>query len=164
MIREMTKEDFAQFWPTFAQVILAQETYAFAPDMDIKQAYDLWCEQPMKTFVFIEEDQVFGSYYIKANAQGPSDHICNCGYMVAEAARGKGVARKMCIHSQTVAVELGFKAMQFNSVVSTNEIAVKLWQSLGYNIIGTIPKAYRHPIHGLVDSYIMHKWLEHNSA
>lgn len=82
--------------------------------------------------------------------------------MVAEAARGKGVAREMCLHSQTIAVELGFKAMQFNSVVSTNEIAVKLWQSLGYNIIGTIPKAYRHRIHGLVDSYIMHKWLEHN--
>ena len=159
MIREINKADFEAFWPTFKQVIAEQETYAFTPDMSFEQSYLLWCQAPQKTFVYIEDGQVLGSYYLKPNAAGPSAHICNCGYMVSNEARGKGVARKMCEHSQKLAIELGYKAMQFNSVVSSNEVAVKLWQKLGYNIIGTIPKAYQHARLGLVDSYIMYKWL-----
>lgn len=159
MIREMTKSDFESFWPTFSAVIQAQETYAFDPNMSLEQAYNLWCESPLKSFVFVENDLVLGSYYIKANAMGPSSHICNCGYMVSSQARGKGIARLMCEHSQEIALELGFSAMQFNSVISTNEVAVKLWQKQGYEIIGTIPKAYDHARLGLVDSYIMFKWL-----
>ncbi|MFC3153264.1 GNAT family N-acetyltransferase [Litoribrevibacter euphylliae] len=161
MIREMTKADFEVFWPTFESVINAQETYAFDPEMSFQQAYDLWCESPLKAFVFVEGDQVLGSYYIKANGMGPSNHICNCGYMVAEAARGKGIARQLCEHSQQVAIELGFKAMQFNSVVSANDVAVALWQKLGFNIVGTIPSAYKHSKLGYVDSYVMHKQLGH---
>lgn len=160
MIREITKEDFEQFWPTFSDVIKAQQTYAFDPDMTFEQSFNLWCEIPLKTYVVVEGEQVLGSYYIKANAMGPSRHICNCGYMVSSEARGKGIARKMCQHSQQVATELGFKAMQFNSVVSTNEVAIKLWQKLGFAIIGTIPNAYQHAELGLVDSYVMYKWLE----
>lgn len=159
MIREMTRSDFDTFWPTFEKVINAQETYAFDPNMNQEQAYQLWCELPLKTFVYVSDGQVLGSYYIKPNAMGPGDHICNCGYMVSEAARGKGIAHKMCEHSQQVAAESGFKAMQFNAVVSTNEVAVKLWQKLGFNIIGTIPSAYRHGRLGYVDSYIMYKPL-----
>ena len=159
MIREITKADFELFWPAFKSVIQAQETYAFDPNMNFDEAYQLWCASPIKTFVFEEGRQILGSYYIKANGAGPSNHICNCGYMVTEFARGKGIAKKLCLHSQQVAVELGFKAMQFNSVVSTNEIAIKLWQKLGYNIIGTIPNAYRHGQLGFVDSYIMYKQL-----
>ncbi len=90
---------------------------------------------------------------------GPSSHICNCGYMVSSEARGKGIARLMCEHSQETALRLGFDTMQFNSVVSTNEVAVKLWEKLGFQIIGTIPKAYKHAHLGLVDSYVMYKWL-----
>lgn len=120
MIREMTRSDFESFWPTFSAVIQAQETYAFDADMTLEQAYHLWCELPLKTYVWEEQGVILGSYYLKANAMGPSRHICNCGYMVAEAARGRGIARALCEHSQRVAVELGFKAMQFNSVVSTN--------------------------------------------
>lgn len=159
MIREMTKEDFAVFWPCFESVIKAQETYAFDPEMNFEEAYQLWCATPLKAFVFVEGGQVLGSYYIRANGMGPSNHICNCGYMVTEAARGKGIARQLCEHSQQIAIELGFEAMQFNSVVSTNAVAVKLWQKLGYQIIGTIPQAYRHKQQGYVDSYIMHKQL-----
>ncbi|KJY93419.1 acetyltransferase [Vibrio neptunius] len=159
MIREIKKADFEQFWPTFSAVIQAQETYAFDPDMTLEQAFILWCETPLKAFAFVENDVVLGTYYIKQNAMGPSSHICNCGYMVSSQARGKGIARLMCEHSQEMALELGFDAMQFNSVVSTNEVAVKLWQKLGFRIIGTIPHAYKHALLGLVDSYVMYKWL-----
>ncbi|MDK1289375.1 GNAT family N-acetyltransferase [Pseudoalteromonas umbrosa] len=159
MIREMTQQDFVTFWPVFKEIILQQETYAYHPNMSQEEAYQIWCAQPLKAFVYVENKQVLGTYYIKANAMGPSDHICNCGYMVSPKARGKGLARKLCEHSQLQAVALGFKAMQFNSVVSSNEIAVSLWKKLGYEVIGTIPNAYRHPHLGFVDSYIMYKWL-----
>jgi ribosomal protein S18 acetylase RimI-like enzyme len=159
MIREITRADFESFWPTFSAVIHAQETYAFDPDMTQEHAFDLWCKSSLQAYVFVMNDVVLGSYYIKPNAMGPSSHICNCGYMVSTEARGKGIARLMCEHSQATALRLGFDAMQFNSVVSTNEVAVKLWEKLGFQIIGTIPKAYKHARLGLVDSYIMHKWL-----
>ena len=159
MIREITKLDFESFWSTFSMVIQAQETYAFDPNMTLEDAYSLWCEMPLKAYVFVENDVVLGTYYIKPNAMGPSSHICNCGYMVSSEARGKGIARLMCEHSQKKAVEFGFDAMQFNSVVSTNKVAVMLWEKLGFSIIGTIPKAYNHGQLGLIDSYIMYKWL-----
>ena len=159
MIREISKPEFESFWPTFSSVIQAQETYAFDPGMTLEEAFVLWCKTPLKTYAFVENNVVLGTYYIKPNAMGPSSHICNCGYMVASAARGKGIARKMCEHSQQKAIELGFEAMQFNNVVSTNEVAVRLWKTLGFTIIGTIPKAYKHAQLGLVDSYIMYKWL-----
>ena len=160
MIREMTKTDFELFWPTFAAVIQTQQTYAFDPDMTFEQAYDLWCKTPIKAFAYVDNDVVLGTYYIKANAMGPSSHICNCGYMVSSEARGKGIAGLMCEHSQQTAIALGFEAMQFNSVVSTNDVAVRLWQRLGFGIVGTIPNAYKHAELGLVDSYVMYKWLK----
>jgi len=144
MIREMRLQDFDMFWVTFSEIVKTQETYAFEPDINFEQAYELWCEIPDRTFVFEENNQIIGSYYIKPNGMGPSKHICNFGYMVAPKSRGKGVARKLCEHSQNIATELGFKAMQFNSVVSTNKVAISLWQQLGFSIVGTIPKAYLH--------------------
>jgi ribosomal protein S18 acetylase RimI-like enzyme len=159
MIEIMTKEHFVQFWPVFSEVISAQETYAFDPDMTLEQAYNLWCERALHTFAYIEDGMVIGSYYLKANAAGPGKHVCNCGYIVNPLARGKGIARLMCEHSQTEAARSGFRAMQFNSVVATNKVAVALWQKLGFNIIGTIPKGYRHREQGFVDCFIMHKSL-----
>ncbi|NAW65339.1 GNAT family N-acetyltransferase [Photobacterium halotolerans] len=159
LIREMDAADFEQFWPAFRRIIQAQETYAFDPEMSREQAFTLWGEMPLKTFVCVQDGTVLGSYYLKANAMGPGNHVCNCGYMVTPAARGKGVARAMCEHSQQVALELGFCAMQFNSVVSTNDVAVKLWQKLGFEIVGTLPGAYRHKNKGLVDCYVMYKQL-----
>ncbi len=159
MITPISRPDFEAFWPTFSRVMAAQETYAFAPDMTLEQAYRLWCELPLKTFVYMEQGEVLGSYYLKANAAGPGGHVCNCGYMVSEQARGKGVARVLCEHSQQQAAALGFKAMQFNSVVSTNEVAVRLWQKLGFEMVGRVPKAYRHARLGYVDTFVMYKWL-----
>ncbi|MDP6967890.1 MAG: GNAT family N-acetyltransferase [Gammaproteobacteria bacterium] len=159
MIRAMTKSDFELFWPCFKRVINAQETYAFDPNISFDEAFQIWCVTPRKTFVLQENNQILGSYYIKPNAQGPGAHICNCGYMVDEAARGKGVAQQLCEHSQQIAIELGFAAMQFNAVVSTNRSAVRLWLKLGFTVIGTIPEAYYHAKLGYVDSYIMYKKL-----
>lgn len=159
MLKIMSQSEFDAFWPTFSSVIQAQETYAFPPNMTQEEAYQLWCQTPQKTFAFVKDDTVFGSYYLKPNGMGPSNHICNCGYMVSEAARGRGIAQIMCEHSQQQALSLGFEAMQFNSVVSTNHVAVRLWQKLGFEIIGTIPSAYKHRQLGYVDSYVMYKSL-----
>ncbi|EPC02329.1 hypothetical protein L861_14935 [Litchfieldella anticariensis FP35 = DSM 16096] len=158
-ITAITADDFRRFWPTFKAVVEAQETYAFDPDIGYEDAYTLWCELPQFTFVAKENGKILGSYFLKPNAAGPGNHVCNCGYIVAPEARGKGVARAMCRHSQDQAIEAGYLAMQFNAVVSTNETAIKLWQSLGYEIIGTVPNGYRHKRLGLVDTYIMHKQL-----
>lgn len=159
-ISEITKSDFQVFWPVFKAVVLAQETYAFDPDIDFESAYNLWCLSPEKTYVIKDNELILGSYYIKPNAAGPSSHISNCGYMVSPESRGKGIARKLCEHSQQVALTLGYTAMQFNSVVSSNEVAVNLWKKLGFKIIGTIPKAYKHKKLGFIDSFIMYKALK----
>jgi len=117
-------------------------------------------ELPRKTFVFEEGGTILGTYYIKTNHDGPGDHVCNCGYMVSAEARGRGVATIMCEHSQEVARALGYKAMQFNFVASTNEGAVRLWHDLGFETVGRLPKAFNHPTRGYVDALVMFKWLE----
>jgi len=158
-IRPITVEDFEQVWPIIEQVVQAQETYAYDPAMTHEQAWATWVELPRATFVAEEDGQILGTYYIKANAAGPGQHVCNCGYMTAPEARGKGVARRLCEHSLQMARELGFLAMQFNSVVSTNHVAVALWKKLGFEIVGTLPKAYRHKTLGLVDCHVMYQAL-----
>lgn len=158
-IRPMTPADFEHFWPTFQAVVSARETYAFDPALSQEQARQLWLEAPRHTLVAEEDGVLLGSYYLKANAAGPGSHVCNCGYMVTEAARGRGVARLMCEHSQRLAREQGFLAMQFNSVVASNEVAVALWHKLGFETVGRLPRAYRHARLGLVDCLVMYKWL-----
>ncbi|WP_311969988.1 N-acetyltransferase [Pseudomonas baltica] len=158
-IRPMTAADFERFWPTFQAVAEARQTYAYDPALTFEQARYLWLELPLHALVAEADGQLLGSYYLKANAAGPGSHVSNCGYMVTEAARGKGVARLMCEHSQQLARDNGFLAMQFNSVVASNEVAVALWQKLGFEVVGRLPKAYRHALHGLVDCLVMYKWL-----
>jgi len=158
-IAPITPEDFRRFWPEFEAIIRAQETYAYDPNMTYEEAYALWCETPQRCFVAKEGEEILGSYYLKPNGMGPSAHVCNCGYMVSARARGKGVARMLCEHSWEIGRSLGYEAMQFNAVVSTNEVAVALWQKLGFAIVGTIPKAYKHGTRGYVDTYVMHKML-----
>lgn len=158
-IRPMTPEDFEHFWPTFQAVVAARQTYAYDPALTKEQARELWLGYPLHTLVAEEDGVLLGSYYLKANAAGPGSHVCNCGYMVTEAARGRGVARLMCEHSQQLARDSGFLAMQFNSVVASNEVAVALWNKLGFETVGRLPKAYRHAQLGLVDCLVMFKWL-----
>jgi len=159
-IREATPEDFEQIWPIFHEITAAGETYAYPRDTTKEQAKKIWIDTPRKTFVFEDRGQILGTYFIKTNQAGPGDHVCNCGYMVSSAARGRGLAKAMCEHSQDVARALGYKAMQFNFVASTNKSAVKLWNKLGFATVGRLPKAFRHPTSGYVDALVMYKWLE----
>ena len=158
-IREANKKDFDRIWPIFYEIVKAGETYAYAIDTNKEQAFTIWMEAPRKTFVFEEDGNILGSYYLKTNQAGPGNHVCNCGYMVSSLARGRGLATSMCEHSQTIAKELGYKAMQYNFVASTNEGAVRLWHKLGFETVGKLPKAFNHPTKGFVDAFIMYKWL-----
>ena len=158
-LRPMTTDDFQRFWPTFQAVVQAGETYAYDREMDQVKAQQAWLELPLQTWVAEADGELLGSYYLKANAAGPGSHVGNCGYMVSAAARGRGVARAMCEHSQKQARQAGFLALQFNSVVATNEVAVALWQKLGFEVVGRLPRAYRHARFGLVDCLVMYKWL-----
>jgi ribosomal protein S18 acetylase RimI-like enzyme len=159
-IREANREDFDQIWPIFRGIVAAGETYAYPRDISREQALTFWLEAPEKTYVVEADGQILGTYYIKTNQLGPGDHVCNCGYMVAPAARGRGLATAMCEHSQSIAQELGYKAMQFNCVVANNEAAVRLWTKLGFATVGRLPKAFHHPSRGYIDALVMYKWLE----
>lgn len=159
-IREAFAEDFDEIWPIFREIVSAGETYAYDRDTTKEQALKIWIETPEKTYVAIENNHILGTYYLKANQAGSGNHVCNCGYMVSANASGKGLATTMCRHSQEQALKLGYKAMQFNLVVSTNEGAVELWKKLGFDIVGQLPKAFNHPDKSYVDAFVMYKWLE----
>ena len=159
-IREATLVDFDLIWPIFKDVVTAGDTYAYPTDTTKEQAFELWMELPRKTFVIEDNDHVVGTYYIKTNQGGPGCHVCNCGYMVSSHARGRGLATAMCEHSQEIAREFGYKAMQFNFVASTNLTALKLWGKLGFETVGRLPNAFNHPVEGFIDALVMFKWLE----
>ncbi len=159
-VREATSGDFEQIWPIFHDVATAGETYAYPRQTTREQALKIWLDTPRRTYVFEEAGRILGTYYIKTNQAGPGDHVCNCGYMVSSAARGRGIATTMCEHSQKIARGLGYKAMQFNFVAASNEGAVRLWRKLGFATVGRLPKAFRHPSKGYVDALVMYKWLE----
>ena len=110
-------------------------------------------------FVAEEDGRILGTYYLRANQLGGGDHVANCGYITASGATGRGIARRMCEHSLAHARARGFRAMQFNLVVSTNERAVRLWQSLGFAIVGRLPLAFHHPSQGDVDALVMYRAL-----
>jgi len=158
-IREAVNDDWPNCWAIIEPVFAAGDTYPYE-DLSQEEARELWFDVPLKTYVAVDETlNVIGTYILKPNVTGRGDHVCNCGYVVDPKARGKGVASAMCVHSQEQAVELGFLAMQFNFVVASNEGAVRLWQKLGFEIIGTLPKVFRHASLGLVDAHIMFKKL-----
>ena len=159
-IREATNTDFREIWPIFHEIVSAGETYVYPQDTSKEEAKQLWMHLPRKTFVVEIDGEILGTYYLKTNHAGPGSHVCNCGYMVSSKARGKGLATSMCEHSQRIAVKLGYKAMQFNFVASSNKGAVSLWNKLGFDTVGRLPKAFKHPSKGYVDALVMYKWLE----
>ncbi len=140
-------------------VIRAGETYALPNDMTKSEALSYWLGQDRETFVARKDGLALGTYYLRSNQAGGGSHVANCGYMTHVAAQGKGIARAMCEHSMARAKQRGFKAMQFNFVVSTNERAVKLWQSLGFQKVGRLPLAFRRPGGDLVDALVMSRPL-----
>ena len=159
-IRPYQENDWSALWHIIEPVFRAGETYAFPQDISEDEAHKAWILTPSATYVAVNQDgTILGTYYIKPNQPGQGNHICNCGYIVDENARGQGIASTMCEHSQREAVAQGFRAMQYNLVVSTNSGAVRLWKKLGFDVIGTVPEAFRHPTHGYVDAFVMYKRL-----
>jgi len=158
-IRYAREGDFAALWPILRGVIRAGDTYTIEPGLTREAVREMWMQSPRATYVAEIAGEVLGTYYIKTNQPGGGAHVCNCGYMVAPAARGRGLARAMCLHSQAQARAMGYLAMQFNFVVETNRGAIALWEELGFETAGRLPRAFRHPTEGLVDARVMYKWL-----
>jgi ribosomal protein S18 acetylase RimI-like enzyme len=158
-IREISRDEFDSVWPVFRAVIESGDTYSYDPGMAIDEARNLWTTPPARTFGAWEADKVVGCYMLKPNQSGLGSHVANCGYMVAPAARGRGIGGTLCEHSLETARAAGFLAMQFNAVVASNVAAVSLWQKHGFVIVGRVPKAFRHAEHGLTDVLVMHRFL-----
>jgi GNAT superfamily N-acetyltransferase len=159
IIREIGAEEFGLLWPIFREVVVAGDTYSYAPDTSFAEARPLWTSEGARCFVALRDGNCVGGYMLHANQPGLGNHVANCGYMVSPAARGRGIASAMCEHSLAQSRAAGFTAMQFNFVVSSNEGAVRLWQNHGFEIIGRIPNAFRHARLGLVDALIMYRRL-----
>ncbi len=159
LIRPATDGDKNAIWAIMEPIIRAGETYTLPCDMEKKAALTYWLSAEHEVFVVKENREIVGTYFLQANQQGGGAHVANCGYMTAVSATGRGVARAMCEHSLDRARGRGFRAMQFNFVISTNERAARLWQSFGFEIVGCLPGAFQHPTQGYVDAYVMHRDL-----
>jgi len=159
VIRGAAAADREAVWAILEPMIRAGETYTLPREMSRDAALDYWFGAGHEVFVAEENGAVLGTYFMQANQKGGGDHVANCGYVTAPDATGRGIARAMCSHSLEHAKSRGFRAMQFNFVVSTNERAVRLWQSLGFEIAGRLPGAFRHPAAGFVDALVMYRIL-----
>ena len=166
LIRPYAREDWDGVWRILEPVFRAGETYPVPRDISAEDAREAWTSGAKQVFVAVDESSgvLLGTYYLRPNFEGAASHICNCGYVVAEAARGRGIAARMCEHSQAEAIARGYRAMQYNLVVSTNDSAVHLWQKMGFTIVGTIPDAFSHPRHGLVAAHVMYKRLRNDDG
>ena len=155
LIRPARPEDAAAIWSIIGPIIRAGDTYALDPQMREADALAYWLGPDKETFVAEDDGLILGTYYLRPNQAGGGAHVCNCGYMTSTAATGRGIARLMCKHSLDHARARGYRAMQFNFVVSSNERAVRLWESHGFTIVGRLPLAFRHPTRGYVDALVM---------
>jgi ribosomal protein S18 acetylase RimI-like enzyme len=136
------------------------ETLAYPPETTPAEARKYWFDPPNIPFVGVADDgSIAGSYILRTNQPGRGSHVANAGYIVSTAHRGKGIGQALCEHSIEEARRRGFRAMQFNLVVSTNYSAVSLWRRCGFLIIGTIPEAFQHPTGGFVDAFVMHRFI-----
>jgi L-amino acid N-acyltransferase YncA len=158
-IRPATEADRDAIWNIFHEIVAAGDTYAFDPNMSREDALAYWFRADTHTYVAENNGRVVGTYILRPNQPGPGSHVANAAFMVAPEARGLGVGRSMAEHSLAEAHRLGFRAMQFNFVVSTNASAIQLWQQLGFKIVGTLPGAFRHSRAGYVDVYVMFRSL-----
>jgi ribosomal protein S18 acetylase RimI-like enzyme len=158
-IRDATPDDHDAIWNIFRAVVSTGDTYSFAPTTGRDEALGYWLAPANRCFVAEVAGDVRGTYILKPNHEGLGSHVANGAFMVAPDARGGGIGRAMGKHALREARRLGFRAMQFNFVVSTNEAAVRLWQALGFRIVGTLPGAFRHAQKGFVDAYVMFRPL-----
>jgi L-amino acid N-acyltransferase YncA len=158
-IRPSLPADAEAIWAVLAPVIRAGETYPLPRDMTRAEALAYWHQGEHEVFVADDGGDIVGTYYMRANSRAGAGHVANCGYMTGRHAAGRGIGRALCMHSLQRAKERGFRAMQFNLVISTNATAVHLWQSCGFAIVGRLPGAFLHPVHGYVDALVMHRVL-----
>jgi len=159
LIRPACEADDAALWALMEPIVRAGETYTLPREIARDAALAYWRAPAHHTFVAEDGGALLGTYYLQANQQGGGAHVANCGYMTAAGATGKGVARAMCLHSLDHARARGYRAMQFNFVVSTNERAVRLWEDLGFATVGRLPGAFLHPSLGYVDALVMYRDL-----
>ena len=159
-IRRAVEDDFEAIWSIFHRVVQSADTYPYPSDTDRDQACALWMAPPNRTYVALDGRKVVGTYYLRPNQPGQGAHVANAGFMVDPDIQGRGVGRAMGTHALEEARRAGFLSMQFNMVVGTNHRAVALWQDLGFSIVGTLPAAFDHPEHGLVDAHIMYRKLQ----
>ena len=158
MIRPATQADADTIWAMLEPVFRAGETYCVARDISRENALAYWGDAPHQVFM-ASDDAPLGTYFITPNQKGGGAHVCNCGFVTAQGAAGKGVARTMLAHSLETARAQGYLAMQFNFVVSTNTRAIAIWDSSGFATIGRLPAAFRSPTYGLTDALVMFKTL-----
>jgi len=158
-IRKATDADRDAIWKIFHEIVAAGDTYALDPDLSRRNALQYWGGKNAHAYVAENGGQVIGTYILRPNQSGGGSHVANAAFMVAPDAQGQGVGRAMGEHCLSEARRLGFRAMQFNFVVSTNESAIRLWQKLGFKIVGTLPGAFRHPEKGEIDVYVMYRAL-----
>ena len=154
-IRAAATTDDDAIWRILEPAFRAGETYPIPRDISRADALAYWRTPGHSVFVAEDGGTIAGTYYLRANQRGGGAHVANCGYIVAAGAQGRGVARAMCEHSLGEAKGRGFSAMQFNFVVASNERAVRLWQSCGFKIAGTVPQVFAHPARGLVNAHVM---------
>ncbi len=162
LVRPASRGDADAIWAILEPTIRAGETYTLPRDTSRDAALAYWFGDAgtgHEVFVALSDGVILGTYYLRPNQRGGGAHVCNCGYMTAVEAQGRGVARAMCADSLERARGRGFRAMQFNFVVSTNERAVRLWQSFGFEVVGRLPGAFLHPTRGYVDALVMHRAL-----
>lgn len=158
-IRPAGPGDHDAIWSILEPVYRAGETYCIPTDITREEALTDWFAAPFTAFVAEAEGQVLGTSHVGRNRPGPASHVANASFATAPAARGKGIARSLVEHAKDWARAQGFRAMQFNFVVSTNEDAVHLWQKAGFAIVGRLPEAFHHPRHGYVDALVMFQEL-----
>ena len=160
LIREYEDADWPSVWPIFREVVAAGDTYAYDPAWSPEQARAVWVEQPPGlTVVACDGPALLGTAKMGPNRPGPGSHVATASFMVAGDARGRGVGRALGEYALSWARGQGYAAMQFNAVVEANHAAVRLWQALGFRIIGTVPEAFEHPALGRVGLHIMHRRL-----
>jgi L-amino acid N-acyltransferase YncA len=156
-IRPARDDDWPRIWPFFSAIVAAGETYAFPEDLTVETGRSWWMSEPPSSTVVLEEDgQILGSAKMGPNRPGRGDHVGTASFMVDPAASGRGVGRALASYVVDWHREHGFSAIQFNAVVETNAAAVHLWQSLGFELVGTVPRAFRSTAHGEVGLHVMH--------
>jgi len=156
-IRELAIADWPELWPIVREVIQAQETFTYDPDMTAEEAYEVWAEGPPGlTVVAVNEGRVVGTAKMGPNQAGPGSHVSTASFMVTAGARSQGVGTSLCRFALSWAKERGYAGMQFNAVAESNTAAVRLYQRHGFTVIGTVPGAFEHPALGRVGLHIMY--------